>query len=476
MKNRFLSLILMVTGAASVLLIQGCAVPNIQLPTGDPNKPGPRPTTADAGSRQPQTRQPQTRQPGAQPASPAPQVSAAPVVTPPVVVQPAWERMNPIQACDLLASSADDPEAFAPGVTDASLDTSAVIKSCEAAVTADKTAPRLLFQLARGYIKAGRMEEAIERLIAAAQMRHGASLAYLGDIHLNGGPGIEPDPETARGLYTQALASGFQPAKTVLAEFEDFTAKLAAAEKEEKASASGKASTANVPGKAYAEPRIIEAVQAGNFQDVPGDDTWAKAYLIEIADTLKTDCKAHFTQAEIDGMRERVDSVDLEFPFLSLQAKALSATIMLKTADALRRNNYNPAADDAAEMRELENRIRSSIEKGVYDGIQFKNKNSCASPVTATFVKNIKAFVNDVGMSRPSTRAMWDSCNARVNKSGSPQGQLRCHCFTKIMLTKAEVTRKQWTTLVGSYEETGIEIIQKHSENNRKFQECYSTN
>ena len=382
--------------------------------------------------------------------------------------------MNPIQACDLLASHAEDPEAFATGVGDTSLNTAAVITSCEAAVTADSSSPRLLFQLARGYLKAGRMEDAIEKLLAAAKMGHGASLGYLGDIQLNGGPGIEPDPIAGRALYERALAFGFQPAKRVLAEFEDFTEKFAAAEKEEKAS-SGKKSSPSSEAKPYAEPKIIEAIQAGNFDAVPGDETWAKGYLIEIADALRLDCKKHFNQSELDSMRERLDAVDLQFPFVPMEARALAAHRQLRDADAMRRNGYNPDRDNEAERMEQEGRIRSSIENGIYDGIQFKNKNSCDSNATISFVRNVKAFVNDVGMQRPSTKAMWDACNANVNRAGRPAGHVRCVCFTEVMLTTAEVTRAQWKSLVNSYEDTGIEIIQKHRENNRKFQKCYVT-
>ena len=76
-----------------------------------------------------------------------------------------------VRLCDVLAAHPDDPEAFAAGVADAKLDAKAAIAACEQAVKAEPQTPRLHFQLARGYLKADRFENATEQLIAAAILK-----------------------------------------------------------------------------------------------------------------------------------------------------------------------------------------------------------------------------------------------------------------------------------------------------------------
>ena len=216
--------------------LQGCTAPQRSTSTVDPRNQAPRQTT--------QTTPPQSRTlppqslPAPQP-QPLPQSQAQP--------QPDWEKMNPVQACDVLASHPDDPEAYAAGVSNLRLEHDKVIKACEAAIKLDKKSPRLNFQLARGYLSANRLEEAIEQLLSAAKQGHGGALGFLGDIYLDGGPGIEPNPSIAKGLYARSAESGFEPAKKLLAEFEDYTEKVAAAERELKASPKSTTATASGP-------------------------------------------------------------------------------------------------------------------------------------------------------------------------------------------------------------------------------------
>lgn len=77
----------------------------------------------------------------------------------------------PASQCDRLAAHLNDPDAKAKGVGEDKLDTQAVINACEAEVAGGPASPRLAFQLARGYLKAGRVEDAIEQLVAAARVQ-----------------------------------------------------------------------------------------------------------------------------------------------------------------------------------------------------------------------------------------------------------------------------------------------------------------
>ena len=115
-----------------------------------------------------------------------------PSPAPPAPSQAAARPLDAPAACDRKASHPDDPEAVTAGVRDERLDAQGTILACEGAVKADSSTPRLHFQLARGYLTAGRLEDGIEQLLLAAQEGHGASLAYLADIHLDGAAGIKP--------------------------------------------------------------------------------------------------------------------------------------------------------------------------------------------------------------------------------------------------------------------------------------------
>lgn len=120
--------------------------------------------------------------------------------------------------CDRLAAHPNDPLAASAGVGDERLDAAAVIEACGAESAADPSAPRLAFQLARGYLKAGRVEEAVEQLVEAAKGGHGGALAYLGDLYLDGAAGLEADPALAHSLYQRSAEAGFAPATTMLAQ------------------------------------------------------------------------------------------------------------------------------------------------------------------------------------------------------------------------------------------------------------------
>jgi tetratricopeptide (TPR) repeat protein len=124
-----------------------------------------------------------------------------------------------VSACDSLAAHPDDPQkSDVPGVEDAKIDADKAIEACAKAAETNPDVARLQFQLGRAYWVAERYEEAIETLIEAAELGHGGALAYLGDAALYGAAGLDPDPETAKGLYEQAAAAGFKPAAALAAD------------------------------------------------------------------------------------------------------------------------------------------------------------------------------------------------------------------------------------------------------------------
>ena len=381
--------------------------------------------------------------------------------------------MNPIEACDTLAAHPDDPEAWSSGVTDLYLSSEAVIEACEKAKKLDPKSPRLMFQLARGYIKVGSMEPAIENMVAAAKLGHGGALAYMGDVLLSGDYGIEMDVFGAKELYTKAAAAGFEPAKKILAEFEDYTQQNAQAEKEEKSGKSG-GDGGRMPANApYAEEAIIAAITSKRFFDVPGDDSWVKAYLIEVLDTIRQECGKHISSNDIDKMRRRLETVDLDFSFMSPGGKMAALAAAYKEATALQRAGLPQDYIDPTEKAQIEENIRSSIEKGVYDGMVAKSKMSCQSVSMASFVSNARAFIEDIGFNRPTTREIWSTCNTLSNSSNSAQGQEFCRCVTQNIVTRVDVTRKQWGLVTKDYRAFYNEVLLKNGSNNQKHGDCF---
>ncbi|OWQ85220.1 hypothetical protein CDN99_22010 [Roseateles aquatilis] len=368
--------------------------------------------------------------------------------------------LTPIQLCDQLAAHPEDPEAHADGVADAQLDAAAVVAACEAAVKLDKASPRLAFQLARGYLASDRLEAGIERLIVAAKQGHGAALAYLADIHLDGGPGIEPDPRTALALYQRALESGFEPAAKVLAEFSDYTEQVAMAEREEKeldkADALRAAEVAKLPKPALKSPQLIDNIMARKYEAITLDEAYAKSYLTAVAATIQEECNAHFTPAEVAGLKQdfaRIQRVPgrlmprgMSFGGgfnLGQAANQLKETMQIRDNLLRARGNPSSYSEEEAKLSLLADEIPLS---GMNDGFFLILKHGCGSPGLDTFKKNAWTFLtNEWAPDAQFLSTLDQMCVDSAKKAGQQDvGRQRCECLVNAnaMNPKSQKVRK----------------------------------
>lgn len=326
-------------------------------------------------------REPVTVAQGTPPRSPAPQS------------QP--EAVASVRKCDVLAAHADDPEAFAGGVSDARLDAPQAIAACETAIRLDKS-PRLTFQLARAYLKADRIEDAIAQLLVAAEQQHGGALAYLGDLVLDGAPGLDADPALARSLYEKAVASGYEPAKKVLSEFEDKTEEFETAEREEASSGpSGKLNP-------YSYPQVVENIERRQFDNIEYDETWVKSYLYNIADNIRAVCETHVTQNEVNRFRE-----EAKRDLFNIGQAALGATVlgeMTRYAEMLK----NPGAFvQEAQANSADN---DPFDVALKDTSALFQRHMCRTAGLTQFSKNLKAYVMNEEAPLPAPGAIMNAC------------------------------------------------------------------
>lgn len=390
------------------------------------------------------------------------EIIATPVATAtaaPVTLQVASAPINKIQLCDQLASHPDDPEAFANGVADDAIDAYKVIEACSLAVKQDKNSPRLSFQLARGYLKANKMEEAIEQLLLAAQSGHGGAFAYLGDIYLDGGPGIEPDPATAHSLYTRAAGFGFEPAKNILAQFEDYTEKVAAAEREEKEqdkdSPQMTAASGNLPKPKLVTPQLIDNIMAKKFEAISLDERYAKSYLVTVAETIQEECNAHYTAQEIRDLKKEFSRIKrtpgVAIPkFNSFEFSSLgqaTATLQRALADKEKLQKAMGNTDGYAKEEATLSMLADDIPiNGMNDGFYLILKYGCGSPQMDLFKKNAGAFfTNEWAPEYPLTTSLESVCKEAAAKANEADlGRKRCGCYEQAneMNPISQATRK----------------------------------
>lgn len=379
--------------------------------------------------------------------------------------------LSPVERCDRSAAHAEDPEALAEGVTDAQLDVAFVTAACEEALKLDPGSPRLAFQLARAYIKANRLEDAVEKLLLAANQGHGGALAYLADLHIDGAPGIEADPLTARLLYEKAAQAGFEPAKKVLAEFEDYTERLAAAEKEEK---SGSATVASggrpplphvPPGTQYRVSRVIDNIMKGDLNAVAYTEPWSKYYLIEVASTIGYFCQAEYSQEQIQDLNRRAALSDIDM------SSGGGMVVLLNAAERLIVTMANPALAAELERREEmagEEVILNRAEEAAHDGIVFLSRNGCAGEAMKTFKVNAANFIDGADSPRLNADTVFKSCNVHNNKSNSRLGMEFCACITR-KLANARMTRAERIGLMTNFPPAAQSIVNKQLDD---FQSC----
>lgn len=343
---------------------------------------------------------------------------------------PTFTLAKAVQQCDAVASHPDDPEAFATGVNDDRLNLKAVIQACEAAVKAEPDAPRLHFQLARGYLKADRFEDATEQLLIAAEADHGGALAYLADMHLSGAPGIEADPLLAKNLYEKAAASGFEPAKKVLDEFEDKTDMVAAAETEQQdAAAAPMAQEASSPpafagAKTYKRAEIIEGINKGDFDSISTGEGWTRIYLFNIADNIAAICEAHFSKSQLSELKEAADTQI--FRYSNQEAMSMGLQVAMQSL----KHSQEIMAKGQAETPDY---AQLAFEESMNDTSVFLTQNGCKGPVIERFSKNLTAYIKDAP-DYPND-ALIQTC------TGAHMRIAYCRCFAAIT-QNAAVSRR----------------------------------
>ena len=117
-----------------------------------------------------------------------------------------------VTECDVLAAHPDDPQRMAEGVSDDRIVPRLAMLACERALQEDALDPRLSFQMGRALSAAGKRAKAFEHLKRAAEARHAAAYAYLGDAY-QFGYGVPSDLAKALGAYKSAQAGGFASAE-----------------------------------------------------------------------------------------------------------------------------------------------------------------------------------------------------------------------------------------------------------------------
>ena len=416
--------------------------------------------------------------PNAPRAQPAPTIVAGgasaqstTVPLPAVTTAPDGRALSAIEKCDKSAAHTDDPEAFSEGVSDEQLNEQFVITACEEAVKMDKNSPRLAFQLARGYLKSSRVEDAIEQLLAAAKMGHGASLAYLADIHLDGAPGIEADPNLARSLYEKAVQSGFVAAKKILAEFEDYTEKVAAAEKEEKSGRVADASGGKLqipfvpPGTDYRVSLVMDNIMKGDLNAVGYTEIWSKFFLVEVSATIGYFCQNEFTQDDIQRLERQASLVEID------KSSGGGFVMLLNGAEDMIMMMANPkSAIEAERQKEVAGeqvRLNRS-EEAAHDGIVFLSRYGCVSEQMKTFRKHSASFIAGEGAVPLNADTVFQSCVAHRPNGNRVLRMQFCACVTRKIAT-ARVTRAERVSLMSSFMPAAQTIANKQLEH---FQSC----
>jgi TPR repeat protein len=365
-------------------------------------------------------------------------------------------RVKPAGAasrCDRLAAHLNDPEARAAGVGDDALDADAVVGVCGAEAAADPAAARLSFQLARGYLKAGRAEEAVESLVAAAKGGHGGALAYLGDIYLDGAAGLEADPALAHALYRQASAAGFAPARAMLAQFEDYTERAAAVDDAE---ASGASESAAAPPDdvKFLNPEIVDNVIRGELDAVPYGELYTKMYLVHMAENISGECGEQFSGAQIDALKRdaALKSVDMtpESGLAMLMGALMGAAHMTQNPEAFLGQQIKAAQE--------QDRLPTDAMK---DAFALMRRHPCGSRELGQFSRNVVSYVRNEGAPRMSTNQMFASCQQEARPTGRYDAKNFCMCFVSAM-SQAAVSRADRKGLASDFWPTAQRMMSKN--------------
>ena len=118
-----------------------------------------------------------------------------------------------VNDCDLYAADPNDPQRIVPGVTNGLVNVRDGLRACAFALAADRTNPRLQFQLGRALEIAGRYDWAEHFYTSAGDQQYSAALVNLGYM-ARVGMGREVDYNRALDYYLRAAALGNLRART----------------------------------------------------------------------------------------------------------------------------------------------------------------------------------------------------------------------------------------------------------------------
>ena len=117
--------------------------------------------------------------------------------------------------CDELGADRNDAEKVADGHLTYEIETDAVIRACQSALSGNPGEARFSFQLARALQRDGQYAEAGRYYEAAIEKGYGAAMRGLAQLHYRG-HGMQANYARARRLYTQAMEKGDSVAMTEL--------------------------------------------------------------------------------------------------------------------------------------------------------------------------------------------------------------------------------------------------------------------
>lgn len=118
-----------------------------------------------------------------------------------------------VTECDLLAADPNDPQRSVPGVTNGMVNIRGALRACAFALAADRSNPRLQFQLGRVLELADRYDWAEHFYGRAGEQQYSAALVNLGYMW-RVGMGREPDHALALDYYLRASQLGNLRART----------------------------------------------------------------------------------------------------------------------------------------------------------------------------------------------------------------------------------------------------------------------
>jgi hypothetical protein len=368
-----------------------------------------------------------------------------------------------VRFCDEGGAHQDDPEAVAAGIADDKIEAASLIATCEAAVKIDPKTPRFRFQLARGLLLGGLYAPAVEQLVAAAGEGHGASLAYLGDLHLDGGAGIDADPMLAHALFERAIASGFAPARAILNEFEDRSDEFALAQKEEAQWLAENPGAAPPSWEKFFRPEIIQGILDQDFDSIEYGELYTKTYLLHVAENIAGVCEAHFTPREVQEMRTAA-AMRLATAYTSDPVTGGLATLLevLKMA-------ANP-------MELFERSIQADIarenvpDEGMKDAFKLMEIHPCNSAELESFSQNLRAFISDQVVPMAAAGDLMTQCLREAQPTGRYRGQDFCMCFVGAVRTNP-MSRAQRLALSERFWPTAQELLMS---GNSSFSACHS--